>query len=392
MRPHVLATLLIHSAGHRGSIVRRVGETLLRAALAGSLFLLPAFAGCSHAPSNVVDLSGRIEGDDSAVASKQPGRVVSIAVREGDTVAAGQVIATLDDAQARAAVSDAQARVSVAQRQVPVLQAQLRQAQLATQQAGVGASGSVSAAQSDAEAARSQLKAAEAAYRLAAYNEKISKSLYATGDIPELQRNRAVSEAQQAQSTLNAARQRAEAAQGQLTAATSSYANQPIRQQQAAAVGAQISQQDSAVAVALAQLAQARANLRDLTIRAPFTGTVLVRAAEPGEVLAAGTPVVTLLNLDKVYLRGFIPEGQIGRVKIGQPAHVFLDSDPTHPIDAYVMRIDPEAMFTPENTYFRSDRVQQVFGVKLALRSGFGYAKPGMPADAQILVGGTWPK
>jgi len=119
---------------------------------------------------------------------------------------------------------------------------------------------------------------------------------------------------------------------------------------------------------------------------------VLVRTAEPGEVLAAGTPVVTLLNLEKVYLRGFVPEGEIGRVRIGQPARVFLDSDPTRPIDAFVMRIDPEAMFTPENTYFQSDRVQQVFGLKLGLRSGFGYAKPGMPADGQILVEGTWPK
>ena len=142
----------------------------------------------------------------------------------------------------------------------------------------------------------------------------------------------------------------------------------------------------------MAQLAQARANLKDLTIRAPFSGTILVRTAEPGEVLAAGTPVVTMLNLQKVYLRGFIPEGQIGKVKVGQSARIFLDSAPSQPIDAYVLTIDPQAMFTPENTYFQSDRVQQVFGVKLALHSGFGYAKPGMPADGQILVGGTWPK
>ena len=349
------------------------------------------YAG-SRTPDNVIDLSGRIEGDDSAVASKQPGRVVSIRVREGDTVAAGEVIATLDDAQARAIVADAQARVSVASRQVPVLEAQLRQAQLATQQASVGVQGNVSEAQSEVAAAQSQLSQAEAAYRLAAYNEKISKSLYATGDIAQLQRNRAVSEAQQAEGALNAAQHRTQAAQGALTSATANYANPPIREQQAAAVGAQISQQGAAVNAALAQLAQARANLQDLTIRAPFTGTVLVRTAEPGEVLAAGTPVVTLLNLERVYLRGFVPEGEIGRIKVGQPARIFLDSDPTHPLDAYVMRIDPSAMFTPENTYFRSDRVQQVFGVKLALRNGFGYAKPGMPADGQILAGGTWPK
>ncbi|HZZ00147.1 MAG TPA: HlyD family efflux transporter periplasmic adaptor subunit [Candidatus Baltobacteraceae bacterium] len=368
-------------------------QRLLRCALLGTALLL-SIAACSGAPGNVVAVSGRIEGDDSAVASKLPGRVLAVHVREGDTVAAGEVIATLDDAQARAAVDDAAARVSMAERQVPVLQAQLRQAQIGTQQAGVGASGDVSAAQSQVAAANSQLSQAQAAYNLAAYNEKISKSLYGTGDVSELQRNRAESEAQQAASALAAARQRAQAAQGELTASTANLSNAPMREQQAAAVSGQINQQGSAVSAAQANLDQARANLRDLTIRAPFAGTVLTRTAEPGEVLAAGTPVVTLLNLQKVYLRGFIPEGEIAKVKLGQSARVFLDDDPSHknPIDAYVMRIDPDAMFTPENTYFQSDRVQQVFGVKLGLRGGFGNAKPGMPADGQILVGGSWQK
>ena len=125
---------------------------------------------------------------------------------------------------------------------------------------------------------------------------------------------------------------------------------------------------------------------------APFDGTVVTRTAEPGEVLTAGTPIVTLLDLRKVYLRGYIPEGQIGRVKVGQPARVYLDSNPHQPLDAYVLRIDPQATFTPENTYFRDDRVKQVVGVKLGLKAGFGFAKPGMPADGEVLVeGDTWP-
>jgi HlyD family secretion protein len=99
-----------------------------------------------------------------------------------------------------------------------------------------------------------------------------------------------------------------------------------------------------------------------------------------------------MLDMTKVYLRGFIPEGQIGKVKLGQAARVYLDSNPTAPLEARVSRIDPEATFTPENTYFRDDRVKQVVGVKLQLTSGFGYAKPGMPADGEILVAvDTWP-
>jgi HlyD family secretion protein len=98
------------------------------------------------------------------------------------------------------------------------------------------------------------------------------------------------------------------------------------------------------------------------------------------------------VNLAEVYLRAFVPEGQIGRVRLGQPARVYIDSDPRTPIDAQVMRVDPEASFTPENTYFREDRVKQVVGVKLGLRGAVGFAKPGMPADGEILVDGeAWP-
>jgi HlyD family secretion protein len=80
-------------------------------------------------------------------------------------------------------------------------------------------------------------------------------------------------------------------------------------------------------------------------------------------------------------------------VKVGQPARIYLDSNPKQALDAYVSRIDPQATFTPENTYFRDDRVKQVVGLKLQLKSGIGFAKPGMPADGEILVqGDTWPK
>jgi HlyD family secretion protein len=119
----------------------------------------------------------------------------------------------------------------------------------------------------------------------------------------------------------------------------------------------------------------------------------MTRTAEPGEVLQAGTSIVTLLDLSQVYLRGFIPEGEIGNVAVGQQAHVYLDPNPKQPLNAYVSRVDPEATFTPENTYFRDDRVKQVVGVKLQLKEGIGFAKPGMPADGEILVqGSTWPK
>jgi len=90
--------------------------------------------------------------------------------------------------------------------------------------------------------------------------------------------------------------------------------------------------------------------------------------------------------LSDVYLRGFVPGGDIGKIRVGQPAEVFLDSAPEAPLDATVSAVDAEASFTPENIYFREDRVTQVFGLKLAIANPDGFAKPGMPADGAILL------
>jgi HlyD family secretion protein len=87
-------------------------------------------------------------------------------------------------------------------------------------------------------------------------------------------------------------------------------------------------------------------------------------------------------------MRGFILGGQIAHIRVGQATRIYLDDDPHHkkPLKARVAAIDTQASFTPENVYFHKDRVEQVFGVKLAFDQPAGYVKPGMPADAEILL------
>ena len=363
------------------------------------------FAGTAVSP-NVIQLSGRIEGDSSAVAAKRSGRILEVRVREGDKVNAGDVIAVLDDEQiraredqARAAVADAEARAEAAHAQIAVLQEQLRQSELLTEQARTDAQGRVHQAESEVVAAEAELSKQEAAYRLAAFDRDAYTRLAASGAVPERRGKEAVSSAEQQSAAVAAARRRVESARGALMIAKASLTNPGIRASQAGANRKQIAQQQKEVASAnakieqaRAQLSEAQANRQDLSIAAPFSGTVTTRSAEPGEVVAAGTAIVTLLDLNKVYLRGFVPEGEIGKVKLDQPARVYLDSNPNQPLEAYVSRVDPEATFTPENTYFRDERVKQVVGLKLQLKSGAGFAKPGMPADGEILVqGNTWP-
>jgi len=308
--------------------------------------------------ANIVPLSGRIEGDDSAVSPKTSGRILEIRVREGDRVSRGDIIAVLDDEQLRARVEQAQAELQQAEAkarsardQIAVLEEQLRQ--------------------EEANVAQQ-----EAAHDIASFDKEAYTRLAKSGAVSERQGKQAVSTADQQAAAVVGAKRRV------------AGVNMQLAQQQAAIADAMAS-----VGQAQAQLTEARENRQDLTVKAPFDGTVVTRVAEPGEVITSGTPVITLLDLSKVYLRGFIPEGQIGKVKLGQAAHVYLDSNPTQPVDAYVSRIDPQATFTPENTYFRDDRVKQVVGVKLQLKGALGYAKPGMPSDGEILVAGDrWPE
>ena len=357
-------------------------------------------------PDSIVTVSGRIEGDDSAVSPKTAGRIIEIRVREGDTVKAGDTIATLDDAQvraredqARAALAGAEARAKSANDQIAVYQQGLQQNELLTEQSKVDAAGRVRQAEADVAAAESDLAQQEASLSLAQFDNDAYQKLVKTGAVSERQGKQASTTAEQQAAAVAAARRRLEAARGSLTTAQANLSNPGIRGFQADTVRKQIDQQQGEIASAIAaaqqarfQLAEAEENRQDLIIAAPFDGTVMTRAAEPGEVVTAGTAIVTLLDMSKVYLRGFVPEGEIGKVKIGQPARVYLDSSPTKPIDAFVQRIDPQATFTPENTYFRDDRVKQVVGVKLLLKAATGFAKPGMPSDGEILVqGDVWP-
>jgi HlyD family secretion protein len=357
-------------------------------------------------PRSMVALSGRIEGDDSAVAPKTTGRILEVRFREGDSVKAGETIAVLDDAQvfaradqARAAVTVAEARLKSSRDQVAVLQEQLQQNDLQTEQSKLDASGRVRQAEGDVAAAESDLANQEAAFQIADFDRTAYNKLRKTDAVSERQARQANATAEQQAAAVAAAKRKLESAQGMLNMAQATLSNPGIRGFQASTVRKQLAQQQSEIAYAQAladqarfQLAEAQATRSDLTVKAPFDGTVMTRAAEPGEVVQAGTPIVTLLDMSKVYLRGFIPEGQIGKVKVGQPARIYLDSDPAKALDAYVERIDPQATFTPENTYFRDDRVKQVVGVKLRLTSGVGFAKPGMPADGEVLVEGTtWP-
>ena len=311
---------------------RRAIVILLVLALAGFATWRLVLARSAVSPG-VIAVSGRIEGDDSAVAAKTSGRIREMTVREGDQVEAGQVIAVLDDeqirareTQAEAAVRQAEARVRLAQHQITVLNESMRQSEIGVDQARGDAQGKVSEAEGRLAAAEAQLAQAEASYTQAKWDREAFARLFQRELIAEQEARRAQSTEEAQAAVVSAARRQVEAARGALMAAKANLSNPAIRASQVAAVQGQILQAQADIAAAQAEaeraramLQEARANRQDLRIVAPFAGTVATRTAEPGEVVMAGTPVITLLNLSEVYLRAFVPEGQIGRVT-HQPA------------------------------------------------------------------------
>lgn len=359
-----------------------------------------------------IELSGRIEGYETDLGAKVGGRVESVTVREGDRVEAGEAIARLDAAEVQAQLEAAQAsraaaeqQVTQAQSQIGVIESQIQEAQLTLQQSEGDTVGRVNQAEAQvagAEAqlaqARAQAQQAEAELRLARLERDRFQTLASEGAVPQQQFDEVQTRFETAQETV-AARQAAvaaaerqvRAAQGGLTQAETSQLNPDIRTAQITRLQRQLEQANAQLAAAQAEVERAIANesevaarLDNLEILSPIDGVVVSRMVEPGEVISAGTTIVTVVNLDEVYLRGYIPEGDVGNIRVGQPAQVFLDSAPNEPLDATVIAIDTEASFTPENIYFEDDRVTQAFGLRIGIENPDGFAKPGMPADAEI--------
>ena len=143
--------------------------------------------------------------------------------------------------------------------------------------------------------------------------------------------------------------------------------------------------QSAALREARASLAEQQRYLDEMTVRAPTAGTVLVRTVERGEWVQPGTPLYTLVDLNQLYLKIYVPEPDIGKIVHDQPARVHVDAFPKRFFPARVSKIASEAEFTPKNVETREERVKLVFAVELALdENPDGVLKPGMPADAVV--------
>lgn len=370
--------------------------------LAISLLLLP---GCrstaAQSEGGTLFVSGRIDGDTVDIASKRAGRITEIMVREGDTVQAGQLLAVILSDQDHARFDAQKARILSNQRRVEQLNRQLatyeqkiKQAVIYHDQALKDAPAQVKQAEANLAASKAELARSEAELHQSKLDAERYPPLVQSGAVAIQVGDMYKTKLTVAEAATEASRKQVAASEASLLVAKSQLDTPLIKEadrltleRQVEELKAEIDSAQADVQVDKSELRQIEADLADLKILAPIEGTILVRSAEPGRVIAAGQTILTMVDLSKLYLRGFVPEGDVGSVKVGQQANVYLDSNPKEAVPAEVIRVDPQVMFTPENTYFQDDRVKQVMGLKLGLKGAVGFAKPGMPADGQILIG-----
>jgi HlyD family secretion protein len=368
--------------------------------LATTLLVL---SGCRQGsePEGTLFVSGRIDGDTVDISSKIAGRIVDLTVREGDSVKADQVVAWLSSPQEEAIRDTQKARIVSDQRILDQLKRQLdtysekiRQAQLYTDQAETDAPQQVKQAEANLATSKAELVRLEAELKQVQIDAERYPPLAKSGAVAKQVSEQYQTREEIAVASVDASRKQVAASEAALERARAQMQNIPIQAANRVTLEREVDELKEQIASATANVVADQAALRkieadmnDLTIRAPIAGTILTRSAEPGRVIQPGQTILTMVDLTRLYLRGFVPEGAVGKLKVGQKAQVYLDSSPKEAIPAEVIRIDPQAMFTPENTYFKEDRVKQVMGLKLGLRGAYGFAKPGMPADGRIQIG-----
>lgn len=290
-------------------------------------------------------LSGNVEVTEANLGFKLPGRVVELLVREGDTVKAGQAIARLDSAEVAAAVAQGRAFLGEATTRLAELRAGSRTQEVAHAKAQVGAQ--------EAELNRVQKDFERA------------EMLYKNGAISSAQYDSAKSAYE------------ARAAQHRSALETMSLVKEGPRQED-------IRISEHRVGQAKAGLAAVEERFKDTVLVAPFAGIVLTKNVELGETVGPGVSIYTIGDLMSLWVKVYVPEPQLGRVKLGQSAQISTDSFRGKKYEGRVSLIYSQAEFTPKQVQTQEERVKLVFGVKITVRNENGELKPGMPADVRI--------
>lgn len=369
-----------------------------------------AFRGAGRGQDDRIKVSGNIELTEVNIGFKTAGRLIERDVDEGDSVKKGQVLARLDRDQLSdqrdredAGLNSAQAQLAVSQaslewqratlaadvetRRADLDAAEARLAELrngSRPQEKLDAKAAVDSAQSEVERSKRDWDRAQTLYK----NDDISTAQF------DQYRNRwesatAALKSASEREALVLAGPRIEQINAQV--AQVEHARAAVKTAEANAL--QVKQKEEDLRARHAEIARSKANialidsqLSDTVAISPVDGVVLVKSADVGEILAPGTSVVTVGDIDHPWLRGYVNETDLGKVRIGSKARVTTDSFPGKVFDGRVTFIASEAEFTPKQIQTQQERVKLVYRIKIEVANPRRELKSNMPVDAEIVL------
>jgi HlyD family secretion protein len=331
-----MAAGLADAAGVWQKLVRQpILAVLVAAVVLGGGYLVWRTLSANEVPAGFAKANGRIEAERVDVATKLAGRLEQVLVKEGDTVVAGQVLARMDTAELEAQLADAKATVRQTERQLDQAIALLAQRK------------------SELTLAGQELERAE----------KLTAKGYTSQQVAEQRRSEKVT----AEAAVNSATAQIDLAKANIESAT-------------------------------AKVARIQTYIDDSVLTAPRSGRVQYRLALPGEVLAAGGKVLTLLDVTDVYMTVFLPTSEAGRLPIGAEARIIFDAAPQYVVPASVSFVATEAQFTPKYVETKTEREKLMFRVKVQLPPDIlekyvQWVKTGVPGVAYIRLSpeAKWP-
>lgn len=309
--------------------------------------LILLFCSCENkAPTDRIRISGSVYVDTVKFAPLIGGRIVELNVFEGKKVNEGETLMKLDCTELELQLKLAGATLKGAEAQLRLIKKGARKEDIAN--------------------IKELVNQAEISAQSAAKDLERAKALLETSSIPQKQYDDALT--------------RHNITVAQLAQAKEQYAKvlSGARLEEIEAVSAQVEQ-------VKAQIEILNEKMTYCEVKAPASGIILEKLAEPGEVAAPGLAAAVIADLSNVKVKGFVMEQELGYIKLGGKASVFIDSEPQTAIDAAVTFISSEAEFTPKNIQTQNERVKTMYEIEVSVENKDGKLKSGMPADIEIM-------
>ncbi len=351
-----------------------------------------------YTKKGVIQLHGWIEGDEVSLSSKVTGDVIKLAVDEGSDVKKGDFVLQIDSRQTAAQLEAADAEVlnreetlKIANNNISILESKVKGAAIELELSQKQSSAKIREAKADFSAVEETLKQAEFNYIKAKkdYNRflpLIKKKKISQSKMDSVEEIYQVCNAEVERSKKNLDKSKAS-----LALAKTTTAEVRLKKNNLETLKKELERTRTEVEVARAKLLAAKAgqkhmaaNLSDTYMYAPINGTIIEKFIEQGERVVPGTSAVLIVNMDKLYVKTYVEQIDIGKIKYNDTARIYVDSFPDRHFGGKIIFISPKAEFTPRDVQMDEHRSRIVYRVEVSVDKNEGFLKPGMPADVDI--------